>query len=74
MIIAMTSLTVWPRPAQRADELAHQHHADPVGHVAQVVDVVADQQEPGYVAAYARHRALCPALAPTFHVLRSPSE
>ena len=34
----------------RPDELALEHHADPVGQVEHVVDVVADQEDPDPLA------------------------
>ena len=46
MIMASTSSLVTSSLFDRADELALQHHADPVGEIEHVVDVVADQEDP----------------------------
>ena len=46
MIIASTSSLVTSSLFDGADELALEHHADAVGEVEHVVDVVADQEDP----------------------------
>ena len=43
--MARTSSVVTSALSTVPDELALQHHADPVGQVVHVVDVVADQED-----------------------------
>ena len=64
MIIARTSSFVTSRLVDRADELALEHHADPVRQVEHVVDVVADEEDPDALRLQLGDRARGPARSP----------